>query len=350
MTWLLLAGLCLATPVPAAFEHAQAADVVTSFISGTSPTLVLGLDNNLEICLALREPATMEELRARGVPVLESQRVLLLAWRLIRRLDGGRYQTVLPIIAPPATDSLRTEGRSLAARLSQRCAPELKALLQQLKASHLEANRYGLVGSWVLDGMVWRKLEQRGILEHADASKIDSGSREWSGVAWIVHPQPSFKFGTNQRSFEGGRLWVSWTPEALPRLRMLDEPATRESLVVAIRFQRAPGGAAAKLLESAGLLRAGKVAIPLLTSGNPLWSAADSLADKVAGELGRAIDEGILARAGSALHGSAGVIIFYHEVFPQLMQAWSDRLPLPPVLAGDPRADLGPVVFATLGD
>lgn len=51
-----------------------ASEVVTSYVSGTSPTLILGLDNNLEICLALREARTISELRSDGIPVTDSQR------------------------------------------------------------------------------------------------------------------------------------------------------------------------------------------------------------------------------------------------------------------------------------
>jgi hypothetical protein len=297
---MLLAGLCLAAPTPASLEHAKAADVVTSFISGTSPTLVLGLDNNLQICLALREPATMDELRARGVPVLESQRVLLLAWHLIRRLEGGRYQTVLPIIAPPSTDSLRAEGRALARRLASDCIPEMNAMLREVRNAGWERNAYALVGSFVVDGLIWQKLEQRKVIEHADASQIESGSREWSGVAWIVYPQADFKLGTNQRSFDGGRLWISWTPQAPSRLAPLDEPSQRESLVTAARSGPGTGGK-----------------LPVLTRTSPVWRAADSLATKVALEIDRAVQAGTLRRAGSALHGSSGAIILYHECSPR---------------------------------
>ncbi|NIO28619.1 MAG: hypothetical protein GTO29_08710 [Candidatus Latescibacteria bacterium] len=95
-------------------------EVVTSYVSGTSPTLILGLDTNLEICLALREARTISELRSDSVPVTDSQLILLQLWRLIERSDDGKMRCTVPIIESPATNRTRGSRPGRDGRVAER--------------------------------------------------------------------------------------------------------------------------------------------------------------------------------------------------------------------------------------
>lgn len=90
-----------------------ASEVVTSYVNGTSPTFILGLDNNLEICLALREAKTISELRSDGVSVTDSQLIILQLWRLIERSDDGAMRCTVPIIESPVTTELEVLAQAV---------------------------------------------------------------------------------------------------------------------------------------------------------------------------------------------------------------------------------------------
>ncbi len=66
----------------------KASEVVTSYVTGTSPTLILGFDNNLAICLALQEPTNKSDLRDSGISHTDSQLVLMQLWHLVERVNN----------------------------------------------------------------------------------------------------------------------------------------------------------------------------------------------------------------------------------------------------------------------
>ncbi len=94
-------------------------DVLTAYASGTIPQAILMMDNNFDIVLNLLQPRTIDELRENGIPVLESQRLLLLVWRLIKQLDNNKYQFAWPVMVGEKLDVTRTKAQQIARLILQ---------------------------------------------------------------------------------------------------------------------------------------------------------------------------------------------------------------------------------------
>ncbi|NIU59314.1 MAG: hypothetical protein GWN67_23910, partial [Phycisphaerae bacterium] len=99
------------------YPDLRAQECMTAFASGTSPVAILNLDNNLEIALNLIKPRTLNELRANGIPVLESQRVLLNLWGIIEMVENNRYRFIPPLLVGEKLDAVRYKTKRLASLL-----------------------------------------------------------------------------------------------------------------------------------------------------------------------------------------------------------------------------------------
>jgi len=324
-----------------------ASEVVTSYVSGTSPTLILGLDNNLQICLALREAGTIPELRAEGIPATDSQRVLLQLWSLIERSDDGTMRCTIPIIEPPVTMQLDSLADRVAGELLGAVGPDIEAYIGTVQEAGWPGSRYALLGSFVLDGLAWKAFERLGAVETADASAMNTGSEHWSGVAWITLPPQPHRLGTNTYPTPDGVLCMSWTPSSLPRQQALSKAEVREPLtaMASDRLEH-PSPDDSRMLEELGLIKVGKLNFPVVGSDSPLCARSGRLAMQVARALVASRPFHEMKRLTGAHNPDVAWIMAYHWVYPALMSRLEARgLARPPALDGDSGASLGPTVY-----
>jgi hypothetical protein len=329
----------------------DASEVVTSYVNGTSPTLILGLDNNLEICLALREPKSVSELRSAGVQVTESQLILLRLWRLIERTDEGTLRCSVPIIEPPVTTELETLAASVSNTLLEAVAPDIDGYVELVNEAGWSESAYTLLGSYVLDGLVWSALESLRAIESADASKIPTGSEHWSGVTWITLPPQAHKLGTNSYPMDSGTLAMAWTPASLRAQEELRKQGLREELTAMASGRLGSKGVHGETLEQLGLVDGGIPAVPIIRTDSSICAASGELALEVARVLVGLDAFRQMIRVTGATNPSVALIMAYHWVYPRLMSRLEDRgLARPPAFDGVAGASLGPTLYVVESD
>jgi hypothetical protein len=224
---------------------------------------------------------------------------------------------------------------------------DLSSFAERVRAEGWASNRYALVASFVLDGLVWEALEQQQAIESADASTIPSGSEYWSGVSWITLPPHPIKLGTNSHGSDAGTLYATWTPTALEVQKELRRSGLREELV-AVAFGQPPAHKEHwSRMEGLGLVRDGAIRIPAIDVDSALCRQGGELAELVAESLmiDEALDE-ILEKTG-ARDNSVAMIMGYHWIYPALLGLLgTEGLRQPSLLAGGPEGQLAPTLFA----
>jgi len=334
-------------PASKADQKWVALEVVTSYVSGTSPTLILGLDNNLEICLALREPRKISELRSDGVAVTDSQLALLQLWRLVERLDDGRMKCTVPVIESPVTTELEALAQTVTEELLSALGSDVDRYVGMVREAGWPGSSYALLGSFVLDDLAWKALERLGAIEHADASAMDTGSPHWSGVTWITLPPQTHKLGTNSYPTPDGVLCMTWTPSSLPEQEVLGKPGLREELTALASGRLAgPSADQAQVLERLGLVHDGGLKLPVIRADTPMCVESGRLAMQAARALVVSEPFREMKRLTGAQDPSVAVIMAYHWVYPRLMsQLELQGLTRPLALDGESGAPLGPTTY-----
>ena len=326
----------------------KAPEVVTSYVNGTSPTLILGFDNNLEICLALRQPRSPEALREDGVTMTDSQRVLMQLWRLIERNDLGELRCTVPIIEGAVAERLQALAGTVAEDLIDSLGPEIDRYLVGVTEDGWTEASYVLLGSFVMDGLVWEALERIGAISSADPGELASGSDYWSGVAWITVPPQDSRLGTNSQEMDGGSLHVAWTPASLVHQEALQHSWFREAMATAAFADPATASVAAGKLEALGVVRADALAVPLIQAGSRVCEEGGRLAM----QMSRALVESEAFREGIGLidarSDTVATIMVYHWVYPAMLERLGARGITPPaILEGVPGAPLAPSLYVT---
>ena len=117
------------------------------------PSQYVESDNNWELLHTLRTPMSFKELKATGVPVTESQILLLQIGGLIEK-ENNVLKTIMPIFDEEQTKSIRTLSKTIAQSAYTMSENEWHAFLSELKKNNLEKNAYSLVFSYILDGKI----------------------------------------------------------------------------------------------------------------------------------------------------------------------------------------------------
>lgn len=328
----------------------KASEVVTSYVSGTSPTMILGFDNNLEICLALREPGTSTDLLARGIPHTRSQLVLLQLWNLVERSEGEALRCTVPVIDSTVSAHIQTRAEAVAEKVLAAVGTSIDSYLETVSDAGWPQSRYALLGSFVLDGLVWHALERLDAIESADASAMPNGSEYWSGVTWITLAPQRDKLGTNSHATDEGMFFAAWTPSALEAQQVLQQQGLRETLT-AIAFGRSETSAEqAGTFHELGLVIDGKAAIPAIAMDSSLCVEGGELAMQVGRALLATGEMSEIASLTKAQNESVAMIMAYHWVYPALLgRLEAAGLEPPAVFQGEPGAALGPSVYAVKG-
>ena len=349
--WAALA-LCLAPViVPRAADASEtqwrASEVVTSYVSGNSPTAILDFDNNLEICLALREPMKKSALRASGVTYTDSQLLLLRLWALVERTADGEYRCKVPVIEEPVTGQVELLSQALADRILAAAGSDIDAFSESVRAAGWADSLYALLGSYVLDGLMWEVLDDLGAIETADMSAMASGSDYWSGVTWISLPPQASRLGTNSFTAGRGVLHAAWTPDALRAQEALQSSALREELVgiaLASEGTREP----TPRLGELGLLDGKRVMVPVIRAGSGLCDQGGRLAMRIGREMLATDEIKQIVRLTGATDDSVAMIMAYHWVYPAILGRLEAKgLEKPPILLGMPGASVAPSLYVT---
>lgn len=194
---------------------------ILCFCSATvaTPHVAVRADNNGRILYAARGGITAEQLRASGIPVLDSQLYFLRDYHLLSRNENV-WKTSIPTLGPPEMRAIRALLRGEAAALVRKTANDVHALSSALSARGFPDNAYSVLFSYVLDGLTWSNLDELKL-------SVDSAETVehpfWSGVFWAVYPKRENVPGTNGHSKGKVEIQFTWTDAILPLVTKMQE-------------------------------------------------------------------------------------------------------------------------------
>ena len=342
----LTAGLfALATAIPAA----QAQDVIrpyeqwesTQFValSGHQPSDYVTIDNNWEIAYRLRTPQTADELRQSGTPCTDSQLMLLEVGGILAPRQGGKWQTVIPILDKKQTDALRAFSREVAATIYARTKDDFNALTQSINKMGYPNNAFSLVFSYLLDGRMWTRLVLfDDVQQHAT----------WSGCYWVLYePRTGFACGTN--GYGEQDICLTYLDS-----RIAPDPNVMEQLADELRQSGrvANESLIAKLFPYGLLNQGGHPRFPIIKQqADDFHKLTDTLVQHISTELKSHCKD--LSERFGITQEKEGMVILYHEVMWDLIDLLlRDKLiSLPPVFqdAKTHKNRLNDVVFFVEG-
>lgn len=321
-------------------------------VRGT-PDRIVRMDNNGAILAACQGGRTIEQLRAGGVAVTDSQIRLLQDWGLLRKEEGGALRTTFPIFGPETVSPLRKLARVSAADLVRSSRTEIRQLLDLLSKAGQEGSAYTLLFSYVLDDQVWEQFYADKLLVDREPS-LDEPF--WTGVVWTYSPRRQFSCGTNFTSNQGVSLAVNWSPALADRMGPLmgGWRALRPLIEACAENKRVEDPEERRLFGSYQLCDdQGSPILPILTESgsDPLFQVASVVAKKVATHAADFARSDSVRTLLGTFEDAPRLVITYHELMWEIMEeAESNGLIRTPAAFADPEhareQDMGKLVFA----
>ena len=169
------------------------------------PSSIVSADNNLQLLLSLKNGLTRKQLDSLKIPYVRSQLLLLESYHLINKTDGI-YKTAIPILDSEQTSRLRKQSQFTANNIYPEIEKECLNLVTHLANQNRLNNAYSILFSYVLDGLIWTKFENEGIVKRLDTSGI------WSGNYWFLTPKRAVDCGgTNSSTKENFAFKWNWS-------------------------------------------------------------------------------------------------------------------------------------------
>ncbi|GAB3744985.1 hypothetical protein GCM10027598_80620 [Amycolatopsis oliviviridis] len=265
----------------------------------STPHHVVKMDDNGRLLFRARLGVSRAELWEQGIDPLDSQIALLRAYDLVS-VEGDRLMTTFPVLGSEETAALRARMAGLAEAIVPAIEAEVSTLAGVLADQGLAHCAYGVFFGYVIDGLVWDRLMEEGLLP---VTKLSVERPYWNGAFWAVYPPRAGAMGTNEVREAGVRLTMVWTDSTVNALnRLADDPALWSALRV-VSHGDLPR-------ESLWSDDRGRSRIPIIRrqDGDPVHEIGLRIAAEVVSALLRNLPE-------------AGVVVAAHELIWNLMDA-----------------------------
>ncbi|MFK0250635.1 hypothetical protein ACIQUM_38575 [Amycolatopsis azurea] len=263
----------------------------------STPHHIVKMDDNGRLLFRARHGVSRVELREQGADPLDSQIALLRAYDLVS-VEGDRLTTTFPVLGSEETAALRARMAGLAEAIVPAIEAEVSTLAGVLADQGLAQCAYGVFFGYVIDGLVWDRLREEGLLP---VTELSVERPYWNGAFWAVYPPRAGAMGTNEVVEAGAGLTMVWTDPTVNALnRLVGDPALRSAL------RAVPPGE----LPRDSLLSddRGRPGIPIITRQDPIHEIGLRIAANVVSALLRDLPE-------------AGVVVAAHELIWNLMDA-----------------------------
>lgn len=319
-----------------------------------TPHRIVRMDDNGLILGRARNGITIQQLRADGITVTESQLKLLQVFGLLSR-QGGVIQTAIPLLDSNATAAIRNRAAHIAAGLIPALRPPIRTIHTQLSRNGLQDSEYAVIFGYALDTLLWEVLRTRAALP---STSLTLQQPFWRGAFWAIYPERLDAAGTNELAHGRAHLTMVWTDPVAPRLDLLAHAPTTLAALASIEQLPARSGVETvrsmctvpRCVGTNHLLR-----LPSIEerAGDPLHDAS---AD-IAGAVSRALlssgnGHALIALVPTATRAQALVIVAHEliwEVADALVKA---RIVSRPAVLGTTAnaASLGPLLFIRFSD
>ena len=286
-----------------------------------APENILDLDNNAAIIMACREGATRTQLGARGIAFNASQIKLLEAWRLIDERSDSILFPGFPIIDPPDMTAIREETQRAADRIGPRIRADVDLFTRQLTEIHRERNAYCIMFSYIVDGLVWQRFEERKLVRK---NEVTAATPFWAGEVWALRPRRDFANGTNSLADKGIAFKIGWCEALIPKMVpfVADWKNLGQMFDDYVAFGRLRDTTATRVFAPYNLFDSlGQFTVPVIReeSSDSLYSTCSRLGDNITDEIVATLD---LARLQEQFHfrdRDQTLVIVYHEFMWDLM-------------------------------
>lgn len=305
------------------------------------PSQYVESDNNWELLHTLRTPMSFKELKATGVPVTESQILLLQIGGLIEK-ENNVLKTIMPIFDKEQTKSIRTLSKTIAQSAYTMSENEWHAFLSELKKNNLAKNAYSLVFSYILDGKIWKKQ-----LPWPDSL---TNNATWKGAYWALYDkrQNGLSYGTNGLSKFDKIFYQTWSDSLSYWLgsktifKFIEEYGQYKKIVSADLIEKS---------KEWGLVNEqGEVIIPIIneSSDSPIVKISDKIIAKLASCVNQHSAD--FMTKYQLTNENLAKVILYHEVMWDMMDILVSKkiITQPSILKGSTDAhkkDFGQITY-----
>ncbi len=311
-----------------------------------TPDHIVRLDNNWELLLSLREPKSLKTLDSLGIRYTYSQLQLLADWNLIRK-SRNCLQTGIVILDSLHTSRLRSLSRNLSERLVDEIGHNVSELVCILDREGWKSNAYSILFSYVIDGWVWRHLEDKGIVRKKELSERRSF---WDGEFWTLYPKRGFYCGTNTLSAQGYSIVSNWSEKALFLMKPFLSQGNRLGLFLT-DFAENGRITDANIISEFSKFNLfdekGHIIIPVIEESeeDSIYNLSKQTAKSVADFLEKYVDTEALQRDFGFVGTSQSMIILYHEMLWDTLSSLESRgiITKPSVFVSSNRADNGSI-------
>jgi hypothetical protein len=311
------------------------------------PKVILDLDNNLDILIALKTTNTLHGLDDLKIDYTLSQINLLELSGLIEKKDSV-YKTIIPILSKDETSKLRSETKRMAENIIPLFKSDFENFSETLNLHGLQDNSYSLFFALILDGLVWDILEQKNEIDSFD---ITNEKPFWAGTFWMVEPRRDFSCGTNSLSSGDFTINVNWSDKAIidvssyKMLRELLNDYRMNGRITKPEVVR-------EFAKNDLFTKDGTLHIPVIRadSSDIIYVQSMTIAKKVAGYLSNRIDYSTILTGCPDLTNGQKITILYHEIMWDILDRMEEDKQLnKPVAFGNPQKakdeDLRDLIF-----
>jgi len=174
------------------------------------PQSVIESYNNWELLMTLKGGKSITELNKSGVKYSKNQIEILRLLNFVE-LKEDKYYSTISILNENETNELRLETKIISNNIVNLINKDYNSFQQILTKQGFKNNVYTLLFSYVMDNLVWDKLEK---LNYKTMRELTVEQPFWSGTLWFMNSKRKFSCGTNSMSFdsiENTKFCINWS-------------------------------------------------------------------------------------------------------------------------------------------
>lgn len=280
----------------------------------STPHRIIHLDNNGQLLFEAVKATTAEKLRENGIPVNESQLVLLETYGLIDR-EANRVRTRIPVLGPKAISAIRLAAASAARETLSDVSAAAGDITELLTSRELRASAHAVVFGHALDGVLWSLLAARGTLPDIELT-IDEPF--WRGAFWAVYPGRDGSAGTNEVTEGNTSMVMVWDDVSVESLRAVQAHPMIRTLLQTLD----PGAvslAMTPILDE-------DTAVPIVADDDDVHSISTALATYVAEAIPGGVEcQALFAEAEVEATAEEATVIVAHEMIWEITTLLAKR-------------------------
>jgi hypothetical protein len=185
-------------------------------IDGLDPGTAIG-QRDTALLVALRQPATLDEILARGIPIRSSQLTTLSRLGLLEQ-SGMTFRATFPILVGDEAESFRGALRDHLPRIAADAIPAFQRLDDALDAQGLRG-AFPVVATWVVRERAWHHLVDRAQVDLnavMESQRLLYPTRGWWGALWYVDPPQLLIHEVSSVTGRGRTLMLCWATDQAP--------------------------------------------------------------------------------------------------------------------------------------